>query len=391
MILKRVRNLIKKNITTTNKAKYTVETDNDGFQTKQYTGRKAKRFDKSVNGNTTKLNTVNSKQSHQEHNNNSVSDEINKKGTNKVERSIKNEELKKQKEVTKIEESEETQENEETPENEETLENEETQETEEALENEDNQETKIEEKTKDLYVPPIMHSNLSSGSLTDDWTPSFSGKHRPDKMDYDNNDNLLNYHDPRNSLPGDDMKLNTIWNVWIHENDNPDWSLLSYKSIFEISSVASMWRFLWVLSNLNKNVRQYYIMRYGITPIWEDNNNKQGAICSIMIDNMVTRNSKNDFGVDAFTAICILVLNESFVKNNGDINGLCYSIKSKSVLIKLWIKNYENNTNFKEMLPITFLKTLDSVIANMENRNHVMKSGGKSRISIQLKPIKPEH
>jgi hypothetical protein len=246
---------------------------------------------------------------------------------------------------------------------------------------------------KVLYIPPVS---------TDGWTAParrrrFDRSERTEHVENENEENKdakkIEYYDPAIILHGDEMKLNTTWTVWIHENDNQDWSLSSYKSIYDIDSIGSMWRFLWVLDNLNKNIRQYYIMRNGITPIWEDNNNKQGAICSIMIDNLnrSSRHARGDLGVDAFSAICILAMNESFVKNNQDINGLCYSIKSRSVLIKLWVKDYESNANFIDKLPITILKSLDSIISNMENKGHIMKSNGKSKVSVQIKQIKPNY
>lgn len=259
---------------------------------------------------------------------------------------------------------------------------------------------------KGLYVPP------STSSIDTDWNqvPGRRKKDRHDKYDrngkYDRNDRNhrndpivddsdtpnFDYYNPLIKLPGDDMKLNSSWTVWIHENDNQLWDLASYESIFHINSIGSMWRFLSVFDNLNKNVRQYYIMRDGITPIWEDNNNKNGAICSIMIDN-TTRGGKNgrcDLGVDAFTALCILVLNESFVKDNADINGLCYSIKSKSVLNKLWVRDFKKNEKFGTKLPYTFLKALENLIINMVGRGY-QRPNNKSLISVQTKAIEPNY
>jgi hypothetical protein len=264
------------------------------------------------------------------------------------------------------------------------------------------------------YVPPTVSENLTKGWISgntrrrrgrddhdqsapkdgSDGTPkTILAKKELSKKELLKKDDELEYYDHTTKLKGDDMKLNTTWNVWIHENSNPNWDIKSYTSICSIDSIGSMWRFLSVLDNLDKNVRQYYIMRDGITPIWEDNNNKQGAICSIMVDNMSrSRYNKGDIGVDAFSAICILVMNESFVKNNLDINGLCYSIKSRSVLIKLWVKDYENNKNFMDKLPITILKSLDTIISTIENKGNYGKSnGGKSRISVQVKQIKPNY
>lgn len=244
------------------------------------------------------------------------------------------------------------------------------------------------------YVPPVSNHQSDDG---------WAQQQRRKRNEYEEQDdkNRISYYNPEVKLNGDDMKLNTEWTVWIHENDNPDWSLSSYRNIFKINSIGSMWRFLWVLDNLNKNVRQYYIMRNGITPIWEDNNNRTGAICSIMIDNMNrgSRQPRCDLGVDAFSAICILVMNESFVKENQDINGLCYSIKSRSALIKLWIKDHERNSDFITKLPITFLKSIDAILSRMESKNNYNGHGNRhnnnynnnirSKVSVQIKPIKP--
>ena len=113
----------------------------------------------------------------------------------------------------------------------------------------------------------------------------------------------------------------------------------------------------------------------------------------LLFDNMnkYRRKTKGDIGVDIFIAICILVLNESFVKNNLYINGLCYSIKNRCVLIKLWIKDYDKNTDFIDLLPIQLLKKIDSVISMMENESNIFRNNGRSRVSVQIKKIQPNY
>ncbi len=201
----------------------------------------------------------------------------------------------------------------------------------------------------------------------------------------------IEMYDPLVELPGDSMKLMSQWTVWLHENSNSDWSILSYKPIFHINNIGEMWRFLNSFPNLDRTKHQYYIMRDGITPIWEDNNNKNGGICSIMLD-CINRNTKDLYDaicVDAFIGICCLVFNESFVMNNGVVNGLCFSSKQKNVLIKLWIKEYVNNTTFIDRLPISYLRSLNDLI-DTECRRY---STGKLNdlISVQLKKIVPEY
>jgi hypothetical protein len=241
------------------------------------------------------------------------------------------------------------------------------------------------------YVPP---SERRTDNEDNNWSHNTYKKRNNRKHKNIEVGEGLKYYNNSIDIKGNNMKLNSTWTVWIHENSNTEWDIESYDSIYTIDNIGSLWRFLLVFDNLDKNVRQYYIMRDGITPIWEDNNNKKGGICSIMFGNMMNRHRRNlrgDIGVDIFIAICILVLNESFVKNNLDINGLCYSIKNRCVLIKLWIKDYDLNTEFIELLPISLLKKIDSIISMMENENNILRNNGRSSVSVQFKKIQPNY
>jgi len=258
---------------------------------------------------------------------------------------------------------------------------------------------------KGIYVPPIVNNND-----TNKWEYNSNNKrrnnHNRNNRKYNKNIQFieetgeeLEFYNNNSNIKGNNMKLNSTWTVWIHENTlengeiNKVWDIGSYVSIYNIDNIGSLWRFLSVFDNLDKNTRQYYLMRDGITPIWEDNNNKNGGICSIMFENMNRhrRNMNADIGVDIFIAICILVVNESFVKNNLDINGLCYSVKNRCVLIKLWIKDYVKNTEFLDSLPITLLKKIENILLMMENENNIFRNNGRSRVSVQIKKIQPNY
>jgi len=230
----------------------------------------------------------------------------------------------------------------------------------------------LEEKIKEKYVPPSMVYK------------------KIEVVNYDNNttEELTMYNEEKTN--GFDLKLNSLWKLWIHENDNEKWDIDSYDFNSNIDNIASLWRFLNSFNNLDKFNRQFYVMRDGIMPIWEDNNNKNGVICSFRIENInVNPKIYNDVGVDIFSCFCIMVLNECFTLKNSDINGLCYSIKNKNILIKFWIKNYEENKNFIEKLPLPILTMLENIINSLDTKKyHKMNS---NKISIQVKQIFPEN
>ena len=213
------------------------------------------------------------------------------------------------------------------------------------------------------------------------WTSTSSHKkpqqprnfHTPsDRFEHKNNYNQMSLYDPSTKLKGHDMHLNSTWKVWIHENDNPNWDIGSYINIYTMDTIDKMWRFLNTFDALNKTQQQYYIMREGIMPIWEDNNNKHGGICSIMIDNVnkYEKFPKSMIGIDSFVAFCVLVMNESFVQNNLDINGINYSVKNKNILIKLWVKDYQKNIAFINNLPKVLLQKIDGLLSLNNQRTH---------------------
>jgi len=229
-------------------------------------------------------------------------------------------------------------------------------------------------KIKSKYITPLLKKNETEQIKTHD------------NLIEKTNEKTINYYNDKIKTNGEDLKLNSLWRVWVHENNNENWDIESYNLIYTIENISQLWRFLNTFDNMDRINRQFYIMRDGIMPIWEDNNNKNGVICSIRCDNIIKNTIYNsEFGVDVFSCFCIMVLNECFTKKNLDINGLCYSIKNRNILIKFWIKNYEENKNFTDKLPLQILNTIDDIIISLDPRKK------NNKISIQVKQIQPEN
>lgn len=217
-------------------------------------------------------------------------------------------------------------------------------------------------------------------------------------IDYTNTKNLTEaiYSDTTDASDneGDSMILNTPWRLWIHDNfvgprnaENKDWSVDSYMAGPKIVTVSDMLKLMHDYESLDKNIAQYFLMRNEIKPIWEDVNNKNGLITSIKI-NTGNRNGGVNIGSMIYKILSVLTLNESLVKNNEDINGICYSTKNRSVLIKIWVKNAEKNEGFEKELPIKIIKIIEE-IADSTHGNTNKYNG--SCISVMTKLIEPEY
>lgn len=183
---------------------------------------------------------------------------------------------------------------------------------------------------------------------------------------------------------GNQHYLNSQWCFWVHNSDCIDWSDASYKHIYTIDSIGAFWRFFNMFHLIDKNKHQIFIMRNKIKPIWEDNANRNGGMCSIKMD-CFTKQGRIDTSVEFMTCVCLLVMNETLAKDeNNLINGISYSIKNRSVLIKLWCCKFDNH--FIDKIPIALLNTFDNELKLTDKYNY---SGKK--INIRFTPIKPEY
>jgi len=185
---------------------------------------------------------------------------------------------------------------------------------------------------------------------------------------------------------GNDKKLNSYWTVWVHRLNCTDWTIAGYQKIYVINSIGSFWRFFNNFQLINTYTNQIFIMREEIAPIWEDVNNKFGGICSIKIDS-IQRGMKTDLSTESFATICMLIMNETLVQNNKNINGISYSVKKRASLVKIWTKTFDESKDFTKELPVTLVNKFNQELQRQSKS--VLNNDGK--ISIQYKQIKPEY
>jgi hypothetical protein len=126
-------------------------------------------------------------------------------------------------------------------------------------------------------------------------------------------------------------------------------------------------------------------MREEIAPIWEDVNNKFGGICSIKVDS--TQNGfKTDISTEMMILITMLIVNETFTTNGKNINGIEFSIKKRSALIKIWTKTFVEDDKFIKSLPVSLFNCFDMELEKIK------KGWFKdAKLSYQYKQIKPEY
>ena len=133
-----------------------------------------------------------------------------------------------------------------------------------------------------------------------------------------------------------ETKFKNEWNVWYHhEKDN--WKLSGYRNIYKIKTISDFWK---LFNNWRKlggiNSRHFFIMKNDITPMWEDDNNKEGGCWSYKI---------NDYLVEKmWENLSLHLVLETICKNSEQITGISVCQKKKNIsVIKIWNKNSDYN------------------------------------------------
>jgi hypothetical protein len=125
------------------------------------------------------------------------------------------------------------------------------------------------------------------------------------------------------------------WDLYYHLPHNKQWDLASYKKISEkISSVEEM---IAINETVPEKVVKHcmlFLMRSGITPMWEDPKNRTGGCFSFKVLN------KHVHAIwrSLFYSMCgeTLCVDK---KHNALINGITISPKKSFCIIKIWLVN----------------------------------------------------
>jgi len=135
-------------------------------------------------------------------------------------------------------------------------------------------------------------------------------------------------------LPSD-KKLIDKWDLYYHLPYDKSWDISSYKKIMEnIDSVEKLIAINESLPELIVKHCMLFVMKEGITPMWEDPKNRNGGCFSFKVIN------KQVYGVwkTLFYAICgeTLCVDKKY---NSVINGITISPKKNFCIIKIWLEN----------------------------------------------------
>lgn len=136
------------------------------------------------------------------------------------------------------------------------------------------------------------------------------------------------------TMATENHNLRYKWDLWAHLPQDPDWTLNSYKKIYQFRTVEETIGVTEMLpDNLIKNC-MLFIMRHGVTPMWEDPKNRNGGCFSYKITN------KNVCKV--WRSLTYAIVGESVSTNSSFANcvtGITISPKKNFCIVKIWMTN----------------------------------------------------
>ena len=161
---------------------------------------------------------------------------------------------------------------------------------------------------------------------------------------------------------GSNISLIDTYTLWYHGLNDKSWNLDSYKKMCTITNVSEFWRMLNNFDKIGYRNRHLFLMKNDIKPMWEDENNKNGGVCSFKIE---VHNSLEIY--ENLSTHMVLGLISDIPS---DINGISFCPKGNTVFVKVWNRNKNNDLSL------------------MLNKTILDKYGS---LSIKYIPNKPEY
>ena len=155
-------------------------------------------------------------------------------------------------------------------------------------------------------------------------------------------------------------ELETDWCLWAHLPHDVDWSVKSYKEIYKFNTIEETINLLENLPEKCIKNCMLFIMRKNISPIWEDEANRNGGCFSFKVTNKYVKETWENL------TYC-LVGENIFTKTerNTIVNGITISPKKNFCIIKIWV----NTCDYQD--PLDLNKELDLISETCLFKKHI--------------------
>ena len=133
-------------------------------------------------------------------------------------------------------------------------------------------------------------------------------------------------------------KLPRKWALWYH-HDKDNWKVSDFKKIYNITTPEDYHQLgnNWNKINDGINQKHFFLMQNGISPIWEDPENRKGGCWSFKVPVIQSQNLWDD--------LSLYMVTENLSSKVNSITGLSICLKKNNYsVVKIWNKNSKDNS-----------------------------------------------
>jgi hypothetical protein len=127
--------------------------------------------------------------------------------------------------------------------------------------------------------------------------------------------------------------LKNKWVLWGHLQHDTNWNMESYTQICNVTYVEELVELMDKLPEKMLTNYMLFMMRDGINPVWEDEQNKNGGCFSYKVDNKHVK--------EIWFDLCCYILGNTISTEpvNNTITGVSISPKKSFCIIKIWMSS----------------------------------------------------
>jgi hypothetical protein len=132
-------------------------------------------------------------------------------------------------------------------------------------------------------------------------------------------------------------KLNFRWNLWAHLPQDSDWTVKSYKLVYNFKTLEDAIAMTETTPDPLIKACMLFVMREGVSPMWEDPKNRNGGSFSYKVSN------KNV--CEVWRELNYVLVGDTISSNLSFVNcvtGITISPKKNFCIIKIWMTNCDN-------------------------------------------------
>jgi hypothetical protein len=132
-------------------------------------------------------------------------------------------------------------------------------------------------------------------------------------------------------------KLNVRWNLWAHLPQDSDWTVKSYKLVYSFKTLEDAIAMTETTPDPLIKACMLFVMREGVSPMWEDPKNRNGGSFSYKVSN------KNV--CEVWRELNYVLVGDTISNNSSFVNcvtGITISPKKNFCIIKIWMTNCDN-------------------------------------------------